>query len=155
MTRRILAAALFVAGTLSSSAQPSLPASFQAKTIHSAADADIFVRYGGHGPVVVLLHGYAENSDSWGPLAEDLMKDHTVVVPDLRGIGRSSKPTGGYDKKTQAQDVRAVVTALGYDRTFVVAHDIGNMVAYAYAAIYPERVERLVVMDAPIPGIDP
>src|SRR5579863_190779 len=155
MTRRILAAALFVAGTLSGSAQPSLPASFQAKTIQSAVDADIFVRYGGHGPVVVLLHGYAENSDSWGPLAEGLMKDHTVVVPDLRGIGRSSKPTGGYDKKTQAQDVRAVVTALGYDRTFVVAHDIGNMVAYAYAAIYPERVERLVVMDAPIPGIDP
>src|ERR1700684_96945 len=155
MTRRILAAALFVAGTLSSSAQPSLPSSFQTKTIHSPADADIFVRYGGHGPVVVLLHGYAENSDSWAPLAEDLMKDHTVVVPDLRGIGRSSKPTGGYDKKTQAQDVRAVVTTLGYDRTFVVAHDIGNMVAYAYAATYPDKVERLVVMDAPIPGIDP
>src|ERR1700730_16416371 len=155
MTRRILAATLFVAGTLSSSAQPWLPSSFQAKTIHSPADADIFVRYGGHGPVVVLLHGYAENSDSWAPLAEDLMKDPTVVVPDLRGIGRSSKPTGGYDKKTQAQDVRAVVTALGYDRTFVVAHDIGNMVAYAYAAMYPDKVERLVVMDAPIPGIEP
>jgi pimeloyl-ACP methyl ester carboxylesterase len=153
--RRFFAAALFVAGTLSCSAQPSLPSSFQAKTIHSPADTDIFVRYGGHAPVVVLLHGYAENSDSWAPLAEDLMKDHTVVVPDLRGIGRSSKPTGGDDKKTQAQNVRAVVTALGHDRTFVVAHDIGNMVAYAYAATYPEKVERLVVMDAPIPGIDP
>src|SRR5580692_91667 len=149
MTRRILAAALFVAGTLSSSAQPSLPSSFQAKTIHSPADADIFVRFGGHGPVVVLLHGYAENSDSWAPLAEDLMKDHTVVVPDLRGIGRSSKPTDGYDKKTQAIDVRAVVTTLGFDRTFVVAHDIGNMVAYAYAATYPTKVERLVVWTHP------
>jgi pimeloyl-ACP methyl ester carboxylesterase len=83
------------------------------------------------------------------------MKDHTVVVPDLRGIGRSSKPADGYDKKTQAKDMRAVVTSLGYDKTFVVAHDIGNMVAYAYAAIYPDKVERLVVMDAPIPGIDP
>src|SRR5215470_10868308 len=83
------------------------------------------------------------------------MKDHTVVVPDLRGIGKSSKPEGGYDKKTQAKDIRAVVTALGYDKTFVVAHDIGNMVAYAYAAIYPDKVERLVVMDAPIPGIEP
>ena len=61
--------------------------------------------------MVVLLHGYAENSDSWAPLAADLMKDHTVVVPDLRGIGRSSKLTGGYDKKTQAKDIRAVVTA--------------------------------------------
>jgi pimeloyl-ACP methyl ester carboxylesterase len=83
------------------------------------------------------------------------MQDHTVVVPDLRGIGKSSKPEGGYDKKTQAKDIRAVVTALGYDKTFVVAHDIGNMVAYAYAAMYPDKVERLVVMDAPIPGIEP
>src|SRR5579862_2306559 len=156
MLRRFLAVVfLATVVTLSSSAQPSLPSSFQAKTIHSPADADIFVRYGGHGPVVVLLHGYAENSDSWAPLAEDLMKDHTVVVPDLRGIGRSSKPTDGYDKKTQAKDIRAVVTALGFDRTFVVAHDIGNMVAYAYAAMYRDKVERLVVMDAPIPGIEP
>ena len=80
---------------------------------------------------------------------------YTVIVPDLRGIGRSSKPAGEYDKKTQAVDIRAVVTALGYDSTFVVAHDIGNMVAYPYAASYPDKVERLVVMDAPIPGIDP
>ena len=156
MLRRILAFALLATVvTVSHAAQPSLPSSFQAKTIHSPEGADIFVRWGGRGPVVVLLHGYAENSDSWAPLAEDLMRDHTVVVPDLRGIGRSSKPAAGYDKKTQAKDIRAVVTALGYDKTFVVAHDIGNMVAYAYAAIYPDKVERLVVMDAPIPGIEP
>jgi pimeloyl-ACP methyl ester carboxylesterase len=134
---------------------PSLPSSFRATTIHSPEGADIFVRSGGSGPVVVLLHGYAENSDSWAPLAADLMKDHIVVVPDLRGIGRSSKPATGYDKKTQAKDIRAVVTGLGYDRTSVVAHDIGNMVAYAYAATYPDKVVRLVVMDAPIPGIGP
>lgn len=113
------------------------------------------MRSGGSGPVVLLLHGYAENSDSWAPLATDLMRDHTVLVPDLRGIGKSSKPAAGYDKKTQARDMRAVVTALGFDKTFVVAHDIGNMVAYAYAAIYPDKVKRLVVMDAPIPGIEP
>jgi pimeloyl-ACP methyl ester carboxylesterase len=134
---------------------PFLPSGFQGKTIHSPEDAEIFVRSAGSGPVAVLLHGYAENSDSWAPLAADLVKDHTVVIPDLRGIGRSSKPAGGYDKKTQAGDIRAVVTALGYDKTAVVAHDIGNMVAYAYAAIYPDKVERLVVMDAPIPGIEP
>src|SRR6202041_1624870 len=155
MIRRFLAVILFSLATVSSQAQPSFPSSFQAKTIHSPAGADIFVRWGGTGPVVVLIHGYAENSDSWSPLASDLMKDHTVVVPDLRGIGRSSKPTGGYDKKTQAKDMRAVVTALGFDRTFVVAHDIGNAVAYAYAAMYPDKVERLVVLDAPIPGIEP
>ncbi len=104
---------------------------------------------------MLLIHGYAENSDSWALLAADLMKDHTVIVPDLRGIGRSSITPGGYDKKTQAKDMRAVVTGLGFDRTFVVAHDIGNMVAYAYAATYPDKVESLTVIDAPIPGIAP
>src|SRR3989441_9232080 len=155
MIRRFLAVCLFAVGTVSSQTPPSLPSNFHAKTIHSPEGADIFVRWGGSGPVVVLIHGYAENSDSWAPLAADLMKDHTVVVPDLRGIGRSSKPASGYDKKTQAKDIRAVGTSLGSDKTSVVAHDIGNMVAYAYAAIYPDKVERLVVMDAPIPGIDP
>jgi len=156
MIRHCVALAILVAlATISYAQHPSLPSSFQAKTVHSPEGADIFVRWGGTGAVVVLIHGYAENSDSWSPLASDLMKDHTVVVPDLRGIGRSSKPTGGYDKKTQAKDIRAVVTALGFDKTFVVAHDIGNMVAYAYAAMYPDKVDRLVVMDAPIPGIEP
>jgi pimeloyl-ACP methyl ester carboxylesterase/uncharacterized RmlC-like cupin family protein len=136
-------------------AHPALPNSFQSKTVHSPAGADIYVRWGGTGSVVVLIHGYAENSDSWEPLAADLMKDHTVVVPDLRGIGKSSRTEDGYDKKTQAKDIRAVVTALGFDKTAVVAHDIGNMVAYAYTATYPDKVDRLVVMDAPIPGIEP
>jgi pimeloyl-ACP methyl ester carboxylesterase/uncharacterized RmlC-like cupin family protein len=158
MYRYVLAATLLLSATSCNQAPsslPKLPATFKAATIHSPEGADIYVRSGGSGPAAVLLHGYAENSDSWAPLAADLMKDHTVVVPDLRGIGRSSKPEGGYDKKTQAKDIRAVVTALGYDRTFVVAHDIGNMVAYAYAASYPDKVEKLVVMDAPIPGIEP
>jgi pimeloyl-ACP methyl ester carboxylesterase/quercetin dioxygenase-like cupin family protein len=155
MFRGILVSALSAVLATCGFAQPSLPSTFQSKTIHVSSDVDIFLRFGGTGPAVLLIHGYAENSDSWGPLAQNLMKDHTVIVPDLRGIGRSSKPAGGYDKKTQAGDMRAVVTALGYDRTFVVAHDIGNMVAYAYAATYPDKVERLAVMDAPIPGIEP
>ena len=155
MFRRLLTLVLLLTPVAIVSAQPALPGSFQSRIIHSPEGADIFVRWGGSGPVALLLHGYAENSDSWAPLAADLMKDHTVVVPDLRGIGRSSKPPGGYDKKTEAKDMRAVLTDLGYDRAFVVAHDIGNMVAYAYAAMYPDKVERLVVMDAPIPGIEP
>ena len=155
MIRSLMIVAATALLSLTSYAQPSLPSGFQSRTIHSPAGADIFVRWGGKGPVALLIHGYAENSDSWAPLAADLMKDHTVVVPDLRGIGRSSIPPGGYDKKTQAADMRAVVTGLGFDRTFVVAHDIGNMVAYAYAATYPDKVDRLVVIDAPIPGIGP
>jgi len=93
MIRHLLAITLFVIGATLGQAQPSLPSGFQARTIHSPEGADIFVRWGGHGSVVVLIHGYAENSDSWAPLAADLMKDHTVVVPDLRGIGnhRSQK----------------------------------------------------------------
>jgi hypothetical protein len=81
MIRRFLAIALFAVVATFSRAQPSLPSSFQSKTIHSPEGADIFVRWGGKGPVVLLVHGYAENSDSWAPLAADLMKDHTVVVP--------------------------------------------------------------------------
>jgi pimeloyl-ACP methyl ester carboxylesterase len=157
MTRQNLNMAAFdlpiSAGT--AAAQPSLPSIFQARTVASPDGADIFVRSAGSGPVVVLLHGYAETSDSWAPLAGELVKSYAVVVPDLRGIGRSSRPAGGYDKKTQAADIRAVVTTLGYDRASVVSHDIGIMVAYAYAARYPDKVERLVVMDAPIPGIAP
>jgi pimeloyl-ACP methyl ester carboxylesterase len=135
--------------------QPSLPSTFQSQMVASPEGAEIFVRSAGSGPVVVLLHGYAETSDSWAPLAAELVNSYTVLVPDLRGIGRSSRPAGGYEKKTQAADIRAVVTALGHDRTSVVSHDIGIMVAYAYAARYPEKVVKLVVMDAPLPGIAP
>jgi pimeloyl-ACP methyl ester carboxylesterase len=151
----LIAISLTVLSTPAATAQPELPSTFKSQLIHSPAGADIFVRSAGTGPVVVLIHGYAETSDSWAPLATELVKNYTVIVPDLRGIGRSSRPAGGYDKKTQAADIRAVVTTLGFDRTFVVSHDIGIMVAYAYAALYPDKVERLVVMDAPLPGIAP
>src|SRR6266851_1585528 len=125
-------------------AQPALPSAFKSRTVTSPDGASIFVRSAGSGPVVVLLHGYAETSNSWAPLATELIKSYTVVVPDVRGIGKSSHPPGGYDKKTQASDIRAVVTTLGLDRASVVSHDIGIMVAYAYAARYPDKVERLV-----------
>jgi pimeloyl-ACP methyl ester carboxylesterase len=151
----LITVVLIMACTRTTTAQPSLPLTFKSQMVHSPAGADIFVRSAGTGPVVVLIHGYAETSDSWAPLATELVKTYTVVVPDLRGIGRSSRPAAGYDKKTQAADIRAVVTTLGFDNTSVVAHDIGNMVAYAYAALYPDKVDRLVVMDAPIPGITP
>ncbi len=136
-------------------AQPSLPANFKQQTVATPDGAQIYVRSGGSGPVVLLIHGFGDTGDMWGPVARELVKNHTVVVPDLRGMGRSSHPAAGYDKRTQAADLRAVMLALGYDHSAVVGHDIGNMVAYAYTARYPDKVERLVVMDAPIPGIDP
>src|SRR5262245_29994496 len=130
------------------------PPAFARKHV-PANDATIYVRFGGSGPAVVLLHGYGETGDMWVPMAADLVRDHTVVVPDLRGLGHSSKPPGGFDKKTQAGDVAAVLDELKIDRATLVTHDIGNMVGYAFAALYPERVTRFVLIDAPIPGIGP
>jgi pimeloyl-ACP methyl ester carboxylesterase len=121
----------------------------------AANGTTIHVRRGGSGPAVVLLHGYGETGDMWVPLARVLARDHTVVVPDLRGMGLSSKPAGGYDKKTQAGDIAGVMSALGVQQADVVAHDIGNMVAFQLAAQHPERVRRLVLIDAPVPGVGP
>jgi pimeloyl-ACP methyl ester carboxylesterase len=132
----------------------SFPAGFATREV-SVNGARIHVRSGGTGPAVVLVHGYGETGDMWGPLAVDLARDHRVIVPDLRGLGLSSKPAGGFDKKTQAGDIAAVMDALGVRRADVVAHDIGNMVAYAFAALHPMRVRSLVVIDAPLPGVGP
>jgi pimeloyl-ACP methyl ester carboxylesterase/uncharacterized RmlC-like cupin family protein len=115
----------------------------------------IHVRSGGQGPAVVLLHGYGETGDMWAPLAADLARDHTVIVPDLRGLGLSSRPAGGFDKKTQAGDVAGVMDALKVDRADLVTHDIGNMVGFAFAALHPQRVHRFVLIDAPVPGVGP
>jgi pimeloyl-ACP methyl ester carboxylesterase len=117
--------------------------------------ATIYVRFGGRGPAVVLLHGYGETGDMWVPLASDLARDHIVVVPDLRGLGLSSKPPIGFDKKTQAGDVAGVLDDLKIDHAALVTHDIGNMVGYAFAAQYPERVTGLAPIDAPLPGVGP
>ena len=130
------------------------PASFKTRTI-SANGAQIFVRVGGQGPAVVLLHGYGETGDMWAPLAARLARDHTVIVPDLRGMGLSSHPAGGYDKKTQAGDVAGVLDALKVDKVELVTHDIGNMVGYAFAAEQPERVTKFALLDAPLPGVGP
>lgn len=107
----------------------------------------------GKGEAVILLHGYAETSRMWRALIAQLATTHTVVAPDLRGFDQSSKPDAGYDKKTMAQDVHALAASLGFKRVKVVGHDIGLMVAYAYAAQYPADVDRIVLMDAFLPGI--
>jgi len=91
----------------------------------------------------------------WVPLATELVRDHTVLVPDLRGMGYSSRPETGYDKKTQGRDIAGMLDALKVERADLVTHDIGNMVGYALAAQYPARVTRFVLMDAPLPGVGP
>ncbi len=115
----------------------------------------IHARVGGHGPAVVLLHGFGDTGDMWAPLAASLSANHTVVIPDLRGMGLSSVPEQGYDKKNQAKDVADVLDSLHIERADIVGHDIGNMVAFAFAERYPDRTTRLVMMDAPVPGVGP
>ena len=107
----------------------------------------------GKGNPVILLHGYAETSRMWRPLMVELAQTRTVIAPDLRGFGQSSKPISGYDKKTMAQDIHALATSIGFRRATIVGHDIGLMVAYAYAAQFPTEVNRIVLMDAFLPGV--
>ena len=107
----------------------------------------------GKGDPVVLLHGFAETSHMWLPLIAKLSDRHTVIAPDLRGFGQSSAPSDGYTKTAMAQDIHALVSSLKYGRIRLVGHDIGLMVAYAFAAQYPSEVDRLVLMEAFLPGV--
>jgi pimeloyl-ACP methyl ester carboxylesterase len=112
-----------------------------------------YVRLGGKGPAVRLVHGFGDTGDMWTPLAEALVKDHAVIVPDLRGMGLSSHPERGYEKVAQARDLAGILDELGFQEVGLVTHDIGNMVGYAFAALFPQRVTKWVAMDAPLPGL--
>ncbi|MCW0199851.1 alpha/beta hydrolase [Sphingopyxis sp.] len=149
----LIGLALFLASPAIAQVQP-FPRNFKAEEI-STNGAVIHVRVGGHGPAVVLLHGFGETGDMWAPLAQSLMDRFTVIVPDLRGMGLSNHPAGGYDKKTQAADIAGVLDRLRVDKFALVTHDIGNMVGFALAAQRQDRVTRFVLMDAPIPGVGP
>jgi pimeloyl-ACP methyl ester carboxylesterase len=108
----------------------------------------------GHGPAILLFHGYAETSHMWRPLIRRLAANFTVIAPDLPGIGGSDIPKDGLDMTRAASRMRALVKELGVGKAEVVGHDIGLMVAHAYAAQFPTEVEKLVLMDAFLPGVD-
>jgi pimeloyl-ACP methyl ester carboxylesterase len=147
-----LSAAALLAATPARAEPMPWPASVRAEQM-PVSDGTQYVRVGGSGPAVMLLHGFGDTGDMWVPLAVALMKDYTVVVPDLRGMGLSSHPEGGYEKIAQARDLAGILDRLGIAQVALVTHDIGNMVGYAFAAQYPSRTTRWVVMDAPLPGI--
>jgi len=107
----------------------------------------------GHGAPLLLLHGYAETSLMWRPLMTSLAERFTVIAPDLPGIGDSAIPADGLDMKAAAVRIHALMSSLGFQKAEVVGHDIGLMVAYAYAAMYPAETTKLVVMDAFLPGV--
>ena len=133
--------------------QAKLPAGFMSKD----ADVDglkLHYTMGGHGPAVVLLHGFAETSRMWTPILPVLGEKFTVIAPDLPGIGDSSIPANGINMKTAAISIHSLVRSLGIEKARVVGHDIGLMVAYAYASQFPAEVEKLAVMDAFLPGVE-
>ena len=158
-TRHLLGATLLAAAALTATphaaAQPKpYPATFKQQDI-ATNGTTLHVRVGGSGPAVVLIHGFGDTGDMWTPLAVELAKNHRVVVPDLRGMGLSAKPESGYEKMNQAKDVADVLDSLKIARVDIVGHDIGNMVAFAFAERYPDRTTKLVMMDAPVPGVGP
>ncbi len=110
---------------------------------------------GGHGNPLVLLHGWPETWYEWHKVMPALAKNYTVIAPDLRGLGDSSKPLTGYDGKTVAADIHQLVTQIGFKTIFLVGHDVGAQVAYSYAAAHPREVRKLVIMDLPLPGFTP
>jgi pimeloyl-ACP methyl ester carboxylesterase len=121
---------------------------------HLAKVGDIHLNYviGGHGPTLVLIHGYPQTWYEWHGIMPILAQHYTVIAPDLRGAGKSDAPAGGYDKKTMAADIHTLLAGLGRDHDVrIVGHDIGTMVAYAYAAANPADVTKLVLSEAPIP----
>src|SRR3954470_8630912 len=107
----------------------------------------------GSGDPIILVHGYAETSHMWLPLIKELQNNPLVIAPDLRGFGDSSMPESNYTKAVMAQDIHALATSLKLGRVKIVGHDIGLMVAYAYAAQYPSEVDRIALMDAFLPGV--
>jgi len=149
----LLAMSAFVSHS-ASAAPVELPAGFTEST--KAVDGGIPLHYvsGGKGDPVVLVHGFTDTSRMWRPILAELGANYTVITPDLPGLGGSSfTPNGVYDMKTVAQYLHALIKQLGYNHIRLVGHDIGMMAVYAYAAQYPQEVQKLVLMDAPLPGI--
>jgi pimeloyl-ACP methyl ester carboxylesterase len=132
----------------------SFPQNFKSQNI-KVDGATIYTRSRGAGPAVLLLHGFGDTGDMWAPVAAELYQHRTVVVPDLRGMGLSSHPENGYEKKAQARDIARILDKLKVEAADLVTHDIGNMVGYALAAQFTKRVKRWIVIDAPLPGIGP
>ena len=124
----------------------SLTANLSAVRLH-------YLKAGTGKKTLVLIHGFGDTSHMWIPLFDDFGNDYTIIAPDMRGLGESSRPEGHYDKKTIATDIHELLKSLGFTRIDLVGHDIGLMVAYAHAAQYPNEVEKLALLDAPIPGV--
>jgi pimeloyl-ACP methyl ester carboxylesterase len=126
---------------------------YESKTANLSSVKIHYLKAGTGKKTLVVIHGFGDTSHMWIPLFDDFGKEYTIIAPDMRGLGDSSRPAAGYDKKTIAVDIRELLKSLGVEKIDLVGHDIGLMVAYAYAAQYPKDVEKLALLDAPLPGI--
>jgi len=126
---------------------------YQSQTANLTAARIHYLKAGTGKKTLVLIHGFGDTSNMWIPLFDEFGKDYTIIAPDMRGLGESSRPATGYDKKTIASDIHDLVKSLGLEKISLVGHDIGLMVAYAYAAQYPNDVEKLALLEAPVPGV--
>jgi pimeloyl-ACP methyl ester carboxylesterase len=149
----ILLTLLFASFPMLAQNKANLPSGFSAKDANIDG-LKLHYTVGGHGPTVILLHGFAETSRMWTPILGVLGEKFMVIAPDLPGIGNSSIPSNGINMKDAAISIHSLVRSLGIQKARVVGHDIGLMVAYAYAAQFPAEVEKLVVMDAFLPGVE-
>jgi pimeloyl-ACP methyl ester carboxylesterase len=145
-------ASVLLASTAMAETAP--PAGFTSSKTSKATVNLHYVRDGGPGETVILLHGYPQTWTSWVKMMPLLSADYDVIAVDLRGVGKSDKPKDGYDKKTSAQDIKNLMDELGIKKANIVGHDIGGMIAYAFAAQFPEMAESITIMDVPIPGTD-
>jgi pimeloyl-ACP methyl ester carboxylesterase len=134
-------------------ASASAQKNYESKTANVNGVKIHYLKAGTGKTPLVLIHGFGDTSHMWIPLFDEFGKDYTIIAPDMRGLGDSSRPETGYDKKTLAVDIHELVKSLGYKQIYLVGHDIGLMVAYAYAAQFPSEVEKLALLEAPIPGI--
>jgi pimeloyl-ACP methyl ester carboxylesterase len=152
LTVTTLLTSLFLA--TAASAEVQLPQGFTAAKQQTGDVKLYYVRDGGPGETVILLHGFPQTWSSWTKMMPLLSADYDVIAVDLRGVGGSDKPKTGYDKKTSAQDIKALMDELGIKKANIVGHDIGGMIAYAFAAQFPDRAESITIIDVPIPGIE-
>ncbi|MFC0517336.1 alpha/beta fold hydrolase [Mucilaginibacter angelicae] len=136
-------------------AEPALPPNGFSNQYAIVNGVKLHYVIGGHGTPLMLVHGFPQNWYMWNRLLPELSKHFTVIAPDLRGVGESGKPKGCYDKKTMAVDLHELAKKLGYKKIDIAGHDIGMMVAYAYAAQFPNEVNKLALLDALIPGLEP
>ena len=136
------------------SSSSSVPAGFESAMMKTADVNLHYVRDGGPGETVILMHGWPQTWQSWVEVMPLLEAKYDVIAIDLRGSGKSDKPANGYDKKTMAGDVRALMDELGIQSANIVGHDIGGMTAFAFASQFPEMTASVTIIDVPIPGTD-